>query len=309
LTVIFEPAGNDWYLPFWVAVANSDAMDFVMRMKVALNITKTIMDSLPFPRPSRDDSRVRPVVERSLRLLCTGPEMTPFWNQLATEGWVLPTKTPAEVPGEMDEEVRLQLRAEIDAMVARELFGLTKPELEYVLGGFPTQQRYQDEKYGEFRSRRLILEVYDALTQAAETGQPYQSPLTQTGPVTVPDGWSLKQLADGQLPASPFSLIVDENEVGKTIPKRWRGVRAEEKDGLPAQDTWVLVRHPDLKRGNKAVLIALGKLSYQELTDAKTKKKVMVVTLRGPVPPAQVRIPLAEWPSFRPLVVLEPLDS
>jgi hypothetical protein len=70
-----------------------------------------------------------------------------------------------------------------------------------------------------------------------------------------------------------------------------------------------LVRHPDLKRGHTAVPVALGKLAYQELTDATTKQKVMVVTLRGLVPPAQVRIPLSEWPTFRPLAVLEPLDS
>jgi hypothetical protein len=50
-------------------------------------------------------------------------------------------------------------------------------------------------------------------------------------------------------------------------------------------------------------------MSFQELADAKTKKKVVVLTLRGPMPPAQVRIPLAEWPTFRPLAVLEPLDE
>ena len=92
--------------------------------------------------------------------------MIPFWNQLAAEGWVPATASTSTVPGETQEEVRLQIRAEIDAIVARDLFELTRPELEYVLTTFPTQQRYQEEKYGEFRSRRLVLEAFENVTSA-----------------------------------------------------------------------------------------------------------------------------------------------
>ncbi len=160
-TLLFTPSGFEWFHPFWIAVANSYSMDFVARTKVALNLTMTILDSLPFPRPAQDDHRVRPIVERSLRLLCTGPEMTPFWNHLASQGWVPATRSPSTIPGEQDEDARLRLRAEIDVLVARDVFGLTRPELEYLLATFPTQQRYQEEKYGEFRSRRLILEAFE----------------------------------------------------------------------------------------------------------------------------------------------------
>ena len=87
--------------------------------------------------------------------------MIPFWNRLAAEGWVPATSSATETPGELDDEARLQIRAEIDAIVARDLFALTRPELEYILTTFPTQQRYQKEKCGEFRSRRLILEAFE----------------------------------------------------------------------------------------------------------------------------------------------------
>jgi len=87
--------------------------------------------------------------------------MIPLWNRLATEGWVTVTSSTTEIPGELDDAARLQIRAEIDAIVARDLFALTRPELEYILTTFPTQQRYQKEKYGEFRSRRLILEAFE----------------------------------------------------------------------------------------------------------------------------------------------------
>jgi hypothetical protein len=126
-------------------------MDFIARTKVALNLTMT----------ARDDHRVRSIIERALPLLCTGPEMVPFWNQLAEENWIAKPISTSLIPGELDEEIRLQLRAEIDAIVARDFFSLTRPELEYILTTFPTQQRYQEQKYGEFRSRRLILEAFE----------------------------------------------------------------------------------------------------------------------------------------------------
>lgn len=160
-TITFEGDETGWHLALWVAVANSYAMDFIARKKVSLKMSYTVVDSLPFPRLSRDDHRARALVSRSLRLSCTGPEMLPLWHRLATEGWCSATSTKTQIAGELDYEARLKLRAEIDAIVARDLFELTGPELDYVLTTFPTQQRYQEEMYGEFRSRRLILEAFE----------------------------------------------------------------------------------------------------------------------------------------------------
>jgi hypothetical protein len=160
-TILFEESDCDWYMVAWVAIANTYAMDFIARKKVSLSLAYTILDSFPFPRLDREDPNAHGLVSRCLRLSCTGPEMIPLWNSLATEGWVPATSTATDIPGEMDDETRLQIRAEIDAVVARDLFALTRPELEYILMTFPTQQRYQEEKYGEFRSRRLILEAFE----------------------------------------------------------------------------------------------------------------------------------------------------
>ncbi|MCP4607532.1 MAG: N-6 DNA methylase [Planctomycetes bacterium] len=162
-TITFEGDESGWQLVLWVAVANSYAMDFIARKKVSLKMSYTIVDSLPFPRLNREDHLAHGLVSRCLRLSCTGPELIPFWNRLAAEGWVSATSSAIDIPGELDDNVRLQLRAEIDAIVARDLFALTRPELEYILTTFPTQQRYQEQKYGEFRSRRLIIEAFDYL--------------------------------------------------------------------------------------------------------------------------------------------------
>jgi hypothetical protein len=164
-TICFEESDCDWYMVAWVAIANSYAMDFIARKKVSLSLTYTILDSLPFPRLNRDDSRTHGLVSRCLRLSCTGREMIPFWNRLAAEGWVSATSSATEIPGELDDEARLQIHAEIDAIVARDLFGLTRHEMEQILTAFPTQQRYQEEQYGEFRSRRLILEAFEQVRE------------------------------------------------------------------------------------------------------------------------------------------------
>lgn len=176
-TILFEADNEDWHYPFWISVANSYAIDFVARMKVSLHMTFSILDSLPFPGLERHDPRVSALVSRCLRLSCTGPEMTPFWNQLAADGWVPATTSPTQIPGELEEEARLQIRAEIDATVAHDVFELTRSEVEYILSTFPTQQRHQEEKYGEFRSRRVILEIYDAMQESICTGQPYETRL------------------------------------------------------------------------------------------------------------------------------------
>jgi hypothetical protein len=204
---------------------------------------------------------------------------------------------------------------------------------------FPIVRRKDEEKYnGDYRTKRVILEIYDVMREAIRTGQPYATRLDpppgppdqplpewkpgQTKPVNWPshihpprgcratptEEWHLADLADGTAIPRSFKLVLEEAEAGNGIECRWKAKTLADGDGMPEADTWVLVRHPDLKRGNTSVQVALGKLNYQELTDAATRKKVMVVTLRGPVPPAQVRIPLSEWPSFRPLAVLEPLD-
>lgn len=36
-------------------------------------------------------------------------------------------------------------------------------------------QRKDEQKYGEYRTKRVILECYDAMAEAMKTGRPYQT--------------------------------------------------------------------------------------------------------------------------------------
>jgi len=64
-------------------------------------------------------------------------------------------------PFPWDEERRLHLRCQLDALYFH-LYGLTREEADYVLGTFPIVQRHDQERYGRFRTRDLILHYYNA---------------------------------------------------------------------------------------------------------------------------------------------------
>jgi hypothetical protein len=173
-TITFESA-NEWAYLIWLAVANSFSMDFIVRKKVSLHMTYTILDSLPFPRLSFDHPLVPVIVPLALKLTCTGQEMNGFWNAMASLGFVVPLEDNAQPPGLQDENSRSQARALLDAIVAHDLFGLTREEIDFILETFPIVKRKDIDKHGEYRTKRLILEAYDKMSEAMKTGIPYQT--------------------------------------------------------------------------------------------------------------------------------------
>ena len=52
-------------------------------------------------------------------------------------------------------------------------FGLARIDIEHVLSTFPKVRDYDEKAHGEYRTKRVILEVYDAMAEAARTGVPY----------------------------------------------------------------------------------------------------------------------------------------
>jgi hypothetical protein len=54
------------------------------------------------------------------------------------------------------------LRAELDALYAH-LYGLTREELDYILDTFPIVRRKDEERWGEYRTKRMVLENYERL--------------------------------------------------------------------------------------------------------------------------------------------------
>lgn len=154
---------HEWaYLP-WLAVANSFVMDWMVRSKLSSpKMSFTLVDSLPFPRPKLEDTWVRRAAPLVLALVCTAPEMTVYWNSMS--GLDLSVRVPdGTVPPTAltDESARALARAEIDAIVGRDVFGLTRQELSDVLETFPIVKRQDEIVHGEYCTKRRILACYD----------------------------------------------------------------------------------------------------------------------------------------------------
>lgn len=71
-----------------------------------------------------------------------------------------------------DTQRRELLRAEIDAALFR-LYGMARDDVDYIMDTFPVVRRKEEAQHGEYRTKRLILEVYDAMGQAVATRVPY----------------------------------------------------------------------------------------------------------------------------------------
>ncbi len=155
--------GEDWaYLP-WLAVANSFTMDFAARGRLSSpHLTFTLMDNLPFPRYQVDHPVVGRLAPLVLRLTCTSPEMTAYWNSMSVFGWCQPV-TEGTIPADalIDGAQRAEAKAEIDAVVAKQVYGLTRDELDYVLDQFPVLEKRDRKAYGTYATKDRVLDWYD----------------------------------------------------------------------------------------------------------------------------------------------------
>jgi hypothetical protein len=87
-------------------------------------------------------------------------------------------------PFHWDEERRFQLRCELDAAFFH-LYGVERDDAAYILGTFPVVQRRDETRFDSYRTRDRILEVYDLMQCAIETGVEFRSALAPPpGPPT-----------------------------------------------------------------------------------------------------------------------------
>ncbi|WP_159013560.1 hypothetical protein [Acidisoma sp. S159] len=154
-------------------------------------MTYTVLDSLPLPRSYTGTPLEVAIVRRALKLTASGPEMAAFWNRAAPPiGLSGEDDRPCEDPVQ-----RRVLRAELDVLVARDLFGLTRDEMRYLLDpadilgpdcGFETfgalKRAEGRASGGRFTSRDLILDTWDRLSSNWVVDGPVV--LTQAAPAS-----------------------------------------------------------------------------------------------------------------------------
>jgi len=150
--------------------------DYITRQKVAgTHITQFVLKQVPTLSPRVYQEPVAWLHQYSLaewirhlvlELCFTTWDMESFARDLGDRG----------APFHWDEERRLTLRAELDAAYFH-LYGVVRGDVDYIMETFPIVRRKDMGRYGEFRTKRLILERYDAMAEAVRTGVAYQTVL------------------------------------------------------------------------------------------------------------------------------------
>jgi hypothetical protein len=178
------------HAPLLQAVWSSLPFDYVSRQKLSgTHMNQFIVKQLACPPPSTFDGLapwqsevnlaawVRP---RVLELTYTSYRIAPYARDIVTTMAGLPLDDSAAPdagpPFRWLPERRELIRAELDAAMFH-IYGLSRGETEHVLDSFPVVRKYEERDHGEFRTKRLVLDRYDAMSDAIETGNPYGTPL------------------------------------------------------------------------------------------------------------------------------------
>ena len=155
-----------------IAAQSSLVVDYVSRQKIGgTTMGVYIWKQLPVPTPAMLEPHTGFLTPRILELVYTTYEMTPLARDLGD----------ADAPFVWDEDRRAQLRAELDAFFFR-LYGIGRDEVDYIMETFQTEagglKNNDIAKYGTYRTKDLVLEVYDRMSAAEAAGRQYATPIS-----------------------------------------------------------------------------------------------------------------------------------
>lgn len=153
-----------------IAAQSSLVFDFISRQKIGgLSMGLFVWKQLPVPTPAQLEPHLSFLLPRVLELVYTANDMTPLACDLGNEG----------EPFEWDEGRRAQLRAELDAYFFH-LYGISREGTDYILESFQSEtgglKNNEIARFGEYRTKRLVLAEYDRMAAAGLT---LENPLTE----------------------------------------------------------------------------------------------------------------------------------
>jgi len=136
--VAFPDVSND-YASALQAALSGFALDFASRQKVGgVTMNLFIFEQLPVPSPTMLHGKVPWIADHVDRL-----------NSQC-----------------LDPDTNAQLRAELDALMFH-VYGISRDDADYIMETFPIVKRKDLAAHGEYRTKRLILEAYERLINAA----------------------------------------------------------------------------------------------------------------------------------------------
>ncbi|MCQ3806790.1 MAG: SAM-dependent methyltransferase [Acidimicrobiia bacterium] len=138
------------------AVATSFVVDFVCRQKLGgTNLQYYITRQLPVAPISGEFTDH--VARAAKELIETSWDISPH-------------------PYRWDPDRRESIRTELDAAFFH-VYGIDRDEVDYILDSFPIVRRDDENQFGEYRTKRLILENYDRITESNANGEPFEAAL------------------------------------------------------------------------------------------------------------------------------------
>jgi len=141
------------------SIFSSFLFDYVARQKVTENLLKNVLWQLPFPELNEFKNYSVDGETLDKYLISRVVSLTVCTNSLLSINQALGTNLSIN---SWDYATREKNRVEIDSVVAL-LYGIDHNDLEYIFDTFPIVKKKEIDKYGEYRSKRLILEKYDEL--------------------------------------------------------------------------------------------------------------------------------------------------
>ncbi len=188
-TVSAQPA----YAAALLANMSVLVFDYVVRQKLGgTNMTFGYVKQFPVLPPTHySEADLNFIVPRVLELTYTASDLEPWANDLGHTGGAFG----------WNPERRAKLRAELDAYYGH-LYSLTRDELRYVLdpadvmgADYPSEtfrvlKISEIRTFGEYRTKRLVLEAWDGLAENGFSGLPYELPISQLEEADVATGLS-----------------------------------------------------------------------------------------------------------------------
>lgn len=176
-----------------LALLNCHVLDFFARLKLGgTHLSHFLLKQLPIPSLETIQQQTlfqQGILDetalnvRVLELTYTAWDIEPFAKDCGYDG----------PPFIWNEERRFKIRAELDAAYFHlylgteqgwgekgskellEYFPTPRDAVDYIMETFPIVKRKDEKKYGSYRTKELILEIYDKMAEAIQTGQPYKT--------------------------------------------------------------------------------------------------------------------------------------
>jgi hypothetical protein len=159
---------------------SSFIFDYITRQKIGgTSLSYFILKQLPVLTPNQyklqcswdnDISLGDWILPRALELTYTAWDLEAFAQDCGYDG----------PPFRWDEERRFLLRGELDAAYFL-LYEIARDDVAYIMDTFRVWKEREEKRFGEYRTKRVILEIYDEMMQARESGQAYRTRL-EPGP-------------------------------------------------------------------------------------------------------------------------------